>query len=220
MRYISANIHPILLLSFVAFFSFVVTGNIVILQDSTGAAKSNWYVGFFSILALCVTMVGYIVTLADAKATSLDCNQAAAQDVTEPIMVSFRVTQTLSGISLSEYNSEPKLNSAILKDEIAATMSGVLSSDIHNIELKERFTSTGGSKNSMSLKTAISSRALTSSSIIVSYDIKGLSSMTANALQARLISAVECVSFTRRIHTIAAGNNIVPQRSQQRINHN
>jgi len=121
--------------------------------------------------------------------------------ITIPAKVAFSATQTVSGISLEQFNANPEVNTAILKEAVAGSIPGVTPSNIQNFEASAGPTSAAVSR---SLRSLTGSRALAASSIVLKYDIVLFSTKTAEELQTQLKTAVSDGSFNTILQAAAA----------------
>ena len=191
----------------------VAQGSSIIFKDSIGNPDYvYWQVATTATLAKGVPMIGNILALASiivndgttVKGRCLARNAAVTLDrsiVTVPTKASFRAQQTITGISLEQYNTNPNLNSATLKTAIAMSMPSTTSTNIKS------FAVTAGTTASKTIITLATARALTTTtSIVVDYLVSISTTMTVAQLQAQLDTAVEDGSFTRHLHATATSN--------------
>lgn len=119
--------------------------------------------------------------------------------ITKHTSATFGVTQTISGTSLEQYNTNPEIDVFALKKAIADTMAGVLPSNIKNFLVTAGPTSATRTK---SLKKSLIARAITTSSIILTYDVTVLFNMTSE----QLTTAVGNGTFDSYLHVAASEN--------------
>lgn len=188
----------------------IAEGSSIIFKDSIGNIDYvYWQVGSSATLAIGVSMVGNIMALASitvnngatVKGRCLARNAAVTLDnsvVTKPKTVSFCATKTILGICLEEYITSPELFSATFKKAIAETMTGVLPSNIKNFKVSagsttattSTVTSTIDKSSAKFLRSVTIARTLSSSCIVLKYDVVVSFTMTAEELQAQLNAAV------------------------------
>ncbi len=190
----------------------IAQGSSIIFKDSIGNPDYvYWQVATSATLAKGVPMIGNILALASiivndgttVKGRCLARNAAVTLDrsvITMPTKASFRAQQTITGISLDQYNTNTNLNSATLKTAIAMSMPSTTSANIKS------FAVSAGATSATTIITPSITRALTTSSIVVDYLVSISSTMTVAQLQAQLDTAVEDGSFTRHLHATAASN--------------
>eukprot|EP01032_Pedospumella_encystans_P012300 gene12300-14239_t len=122
--------------------------------------------------------------------------------------VAFSAEQTVSGISLDQYNINPELNEATLMTAIASTMPGVGVNNIEDFRVKAGPTSaaTSVSLRGVAVTVAHVARILATDSIILNYNVVAYSALTAEQLQAQLTTAVNDGSFDTNLHSTATTN--------------
>lgn len=119
-----------------------------------------------------------------------------------PAVVSFKAVQTVSGISITQFNTNPTLYTTTLKQSIAATMDGVTENDFSSFVV-----TAGNTRVSSGLRRAFSSRRLQTSSIVATYTVQTTSLLTAEDLEDQLTNAVTSGDFNSILQTTAAINN-------------
>lgn len=124
---------------------------------------------------------------------------APSSVITKRASATFAVTQTITGTSLEQYNTNPELDVFALKKAIADTMAGVLPSNIKNFLVSAGPTSPTITK---SLKKSLITGALITSSIILTYDVTVLFTMTTE----QLTTAVCDGTFDGYLHAAASEN--------------
>ena len=184
--------------------SFLVAqGSSVLFKDSIGNPDYvYWQVGSSATISIGVPMVGNILALtaitvnngATVQGRCLARNAAVTLDksvITKPSVVAFAATQTVSGISLADFNANITMNTAVMKSAICKTMPGVLPANIQNFAVTAGPTTRSAA---VFLRRTVA-RALAGSSIILNYDVVVPSTQTAEQLQTQLRNAVNDGSF-------------------------
>jgi len=149
------------------------------------------------------------ITVSDGTTVMGRClarNAAVTLDrsvVTRPAQVSFRAQQTISGVSLEQYNNNVTLNSATLKQAIARTMPSTTSHNVQEFDVSAGPTS---AKTMISLESFRLTRHLATSSIILDYIVMISSTMTAEDLQSQLKTAVDNGKFNEYLQALALAN--------------
>ena len=100
--------------------------------------------------------------------------------ITRPSMVGLSAEQILNGISLEQFNNHSALNTATLKKAISRTMPSTTPTNILNFKTRAGPTSAG----------TTTTRILSTSSIILNYDVMVPSTGTSEDLQDQLRNAV------------------------------
>lgn len=117
-----------------------------------------------------------------------------------PNQVSFVATQTVTGVSLEDYNSDPDLYETTLKQSIALTMDGVSADNIQDLTVTASNTRVSASLRSFT------PRFLTTSAIVVSYRVVVETLLTSDDLIAQLTNAVNSGDFTSILQSTATAN--------------
>ena len=193
----------------------VAAGSSVIFKDSIGNPDYvYWQVGTTATLATGVPMIGNIlalnaIILNDGVTVAGRClarNAEVTLDrsvITMPEMVAFSAQQTITCISVDQFNTNTDLNTATVKTAIAQTMTGVGTNNI------EEFRTSAGPTSAatmISLRGFKAGRALATSSTILNYNVVVSSTMTAEQLQAQFAAAVEDGTFNTYLQDAATTN--------------
>eukprot|EP01032_Pedospumella_encystans_P015205 gene15205-17411_t len=125
---------------------------------------------------------------------------AAVSVVTLPATIAFKATQTIVGLSLAQYSADVARNAATLMEAIAKTMAGIVPSDIKNLKASAGLTSSATTRTVRRMTT----RALTTDSIVLNYDVIASSTATAQDLRNQLKNAVNDGSFNTYLQAAAA----------------
>ncbi len=193
----------------------IAEGSSIIFKDSIGNPDYvYWQAGTSVTLAKGVPMIGNIlalaaITVSDGTTVMGRClarNAAVTLDrsvVTRPAVVSFRAQQTISGVSLEQYNNNVTLNSATLKQAIARTMPSTTSHNVQEFDVSAGPTS---AKTMISLESFRLTRHLSASSTILDYIVIISSTMTAEDLQSQLKTAVGNGKFNEYLQALALAN--------------
>ena len=210
-----------------AIWTFQIGSSLMIAQASSIIFRNSignpdyvyWQVGTTATLATGVPMIGNIlalnaIILNDGVTVSGRClarNAEVTLDrtvVTIPAKVAFSAEQTVSGISLDQYNINPELNEATLMTTIASTMPGVGVNNIEDFRVKAGPTSaaTSVSLRGVAVTQAHVARVLATDSIILNYNVVAYSALTAEQLQSQLTTAVNDGTFDANLHSTATTN--------------
>jgi len=210
-----------------AIWTFQIGSSLLIAQASSIIFRNSignpdyvyWQVGTTATIATGVPMIGNIlalnaIILNDGVTVSGRClarNAEVTLDrtvVTIPAMIAFSAEQTISGISLDQYNINADLNAATLMTAIASTMPGVSANNIEEFKVRAGPTSAAASLPLRGVTVAPTSaaRVLSTDSIILNYNVVTYSALTAEQLQAQLVTAVNDGSFNTNLHSAATTN--------------
>lgn len=209
-----------------AIWTFQIGSSLLVAQSSSIIFRNSignpdyvyWQVGTTATIAVGVPMVGNIlalnaIILNDGVTVSGRClarNAEVTLDrsvVTIPAMIAFKAEQTISGISLGLYNNNTDLNTATLKTAIAATMPGVGVNSIKEFQVSAGPTSAGKvSLRGIAIALPSAARVLSTDSVILNYIVQTYSALTAEQLQAQLVTAVNDGSFTTNLQSVATTN--------------
>ncbi len=190
----------------------------VIFKDSIGNPDYvYWQVGTTATIATGVPMIGNIlalnaIILNDGVTVAGRClarNAEVTLDrtvITIPEMVAFSAQQTITCISVDQYNTNADLNTATLKTAIAQTMTGVGSNNIEEFRTSAGPTSAATMISLRGFMASKAGRALSTSSTIINYNVVVSSTMTAEQLQAQLAAAVQDGTFNTYLNNAATTN--------------
>ncbi len=191
----------------------VAQGSSVIFKNSVGNPDYvYWQVGSSATLATGVAMIGNILAFASItmnygatlEGRCLARNAAVTVDkatITRPTVVSFRATQTISGISKEQFDVNPGPNTATLKSAIAQVMTGTSPANIIEFVASAGPTSAATMISFASIKSI--KRGLSVSSIIIDYVVLVPSTKTVEELQAQLKAAVADGTFNTVLQATA-----------------
>jgi hypothetical protein len=115
-------------------------------------------------------------------------------------VVTVVVTQTISGVSVDDYNSNKAAYDATLQQTIALSMDGVSPEDV----TIDSVTASASSSVRALVHHQAFLRSLTTSGIVVTYTVRTTSFYTSEQLFAQLTAAVNDGSFNSNMQTIAA----------------
>jgi hypothetical protein len=119
--------------------------------------------------------------------------------------VSFKVTQTIGGISLTTYNADEPTYSLTLKQTIAGSVSGATTDSVTNLMVSAGPTTTAGLRNLFTQHTA--REALATESIAASYTVTVQdSAWSADALSGQLQTTISSGTFDSQLHMYAQQN--------------
>lgn len=115
------------------------------------------------------------------------------------VQVSFTAEQTLSGVSITEWDSDKTNNENTVKTTIAACMDGVTTSDI------QQFLASSSGSNKLGFNFHLRALAV-GDSILLTYRVVTNSKLTASQLFDQLFNKVDNGDFTIILQQNAAGN--------------
>jgi cell wall integrity and stress response component len=155
-------------------------------------------------VASLVTTLDEAVPSAEPTAEPTSRPPTAAPTTTQPHLVEFKATQTISGITLADYNADLETNELVLQKTVISVMPGVELTDLYDWTVTE-----GTSRRRLSNHIVTSLRALTrgfttlADSIDLSYTVRTETQMSAETLQALLEDSIDNGTFNENLQALA-----------------
>jgi cell wall integrity and stress response component len=155
-------------------------------------------------VASAVTTLDEAVPSAEPTAEPTSGPPTAAPTSAQPQLVEFKASQTISGVTLADYNAHLETNEAVLKKTVVSVMPGVVVDDLYDWTVTE---GTGSRRLTNHIVTSLRalSRGFTTlaDSIDVSYTVRTMSQMSSETLQALLKDSIDNGTFNENLQAFA-----------------